>query len=100
MKWKVNGKYLDNVSEGMFLYFDVVVDGRFGLVGKGDALQNVCSGGVVEVDSVVVVASFHSVLRMFVVGGFFCFCGDRCVSWCKCFVCCCSFLQELSLLQW
>ena len=43
-------------------------------------VQDVCSGGVVEVDSVVVVASFHSVLRMFVVGGFFCFCGDRCVS--------------------
>ena len=36
-------------------------------------VQDVRSGGVVEVDSVVVVASFHSVLRMCVVGDFFVF---------------------------
>lgn len=36
MKWKVNGKCLDCGMEGVFLHFDVVVDGGFGLIGKGD----------------------------------------------------------------
>ena len=36
MKWEVNGKCLDCVLEGVFLDFDVVVNGGFGLTGKGD----------------------------------------------------------------
>ena len=38
MKWKANGKYLDCVSEGVVLDFSVLVDGAFGLIGKGDVL--------------------------------------------------------------
>ena len=38
MKWKVSGKYLDCVSEGVVLDFAVVEDGGFGLIGKDDVL--------------------------------------------------------------
>ena len=34
MKLKVNGKCLDCGLEIVFLYFDVIVDGRFGSIGK------------------------------------------------------------------
>ena len=55
MRWKVNGKCLDFGLEGAFLDFDVVVNGGFGLISKGDVLQDVRSGRVVEVDGVVAV---------------------------------------------
>lgn len=41
MKWTVNGKVwivYQGERGGVFLDFDVVVDGGFGLVGKGDVL--------------------------------------------------------------
>ena len=51
----MNGKCLDFGLEGAFLDFDVVVNGGFGLISKGDVLQDVRSGRVVEADGVVAV---------------------------------------------
>lgn len=45
----------------------------FGLIGKGDVLKDVRSGGVVEVDSAAAVDWCRSVWRMYVVGVFFVF---------------------------
>ena len=36
VKFKVNGKCSDCGLEGVFLDLDVIVDGRFGIIGKGD----------------------------------------------------------------
>ena len=38
MKWKVNGKCLNCVLEGVDLDFAMVVDSGSGLIGNGDAL--------------------------------------------------------------
>ena len=45
----------------------------FGLIGEGDVLKDVRSGGVVEVDSAAAVDWCRSVWRMCVVGVFFVF---------------------------
>ena len=63
MKLKVNGKCLDCGLEIVFLYFDVIVDGRFGSIGKWDVSLGIYSGVVVVVDGVLVTVCL-SVLRM------------------------------------
>ena len=56
MKWKVNGKCSDCMSEGVDLDFAVEVDRGCVLIGEGNALQDVFDdNGVVEVGSVAAV---------------------------------------------
>ena len=56
MKWKVNGKCSDCISEGVDLDFAVEVDGGCVWIVEGDALQDVFGdNGVVEVGSVAAV---------------------------------------------
>ena len=56
----MNCKCLECVLEGVVLDFVVVVNGGFGLISEDDVLYDVCSCGVVGVDSVVVVRSYRS----------------------------------------
>lgn len=63
----MNYKCLECVLEGVVLDFVVVVNGGFGLISEDDVLYDVCSCGVVGVDSVVVVRSYRSLRVVLVV---------------------------------
>ena len=63
----MNCKCLECVLEGVVLDFVVVVNGGFGLISEDDVLYDVCSCGVVGVDSVVVVRSYRSLRVVLVV---------------------------------
>lgn len=63
----MNCKCLECVLEGVVLDFVVVVNGGFGLISEDDVLYDVCSCGVVGVDSVVVVRSYCSLRVVLVV---------------------------------
>lgn len=63
----MNCKCWECALEGVVLDFVVVVNGGFGLISEDDVLYDVCSCGVVGVDSVVVVGSYRSLRVVLVV---------------------------------